>query len=174
MTNVNVVGSVFLQSSLAQWLLVFLQLIKCVQGTAKQGAAKAEPAIGRGSSADMKWKVMEAQTVLLEYLPACLLPLLSTPLKNPSACFIFSWWPSGSVKLEFNISLVDQPVKDLPETQDTWVWSLGQEDPQEKGKATCSSPGKFLGQRSLVGYSSWDPKEADTTNWVTNTWFTQS
>ena len=101
------------------------------------------------------------------YLPACVLPLLSTPVKNPSAYFVFSWWPSGTVKLEFNISLVAQPVKNLPETQDTWIWSLGQKDPLEKEKATCSSPGKFCGQTSLVGYSSRDPKEADTTEWLT-------
>ena len=30
-------------------------------------------------------------------------------------------------------------VKDLPGLQETWVRSLGQEDPLEKGKATPSS-----------------------------------
>ena len=32
-----------------------------------------------------------------------------------------------------------QTVKNLPAMQDTWVWSLGQEDPLEKGIATHSS-----------------------------------
>jgi len=36
-------------------------------------------------------------------------------------------------------SLVAQLVKNLPEMQKTWVQSLGQEDPLEKGKATHSS-----------------------------------
>ena len=36
-------------------------------------------------------------------------------------------------------SLVAQMVKNLPATQETWVWSLGWEDPLEKGKATHSS-----------------------------------
>ena len=36
-------------------------------------------------------------------------------------------------------SLVAQLVKNLPAKQETWVWSLGWEDPLEKWKATCSS-----------------------------------
>ena len=36
-------------------------------------------------------------------------------------------------------SLVAQLVKNLPEMQETWVQSLGLEDPLEKGKATHSS-----------------------------------
>ena len=36
-------------------------------------------------------------------------------------------------------SLVAQLVKNLPAMQDTWVRSLGWEDPLEKGKATHSS-----------------------------------
>ena len=44
-------------------------------------------------------------------------------------------------------------VKNLPTMQETWVESLGQEDPLEKGMAThsCILAGKFHGQRSLVG-----------------------
>ena len=37
------------------------------------------------------------------------------------------------------ISLVAQRVKRLPAMQETWVWSLGQEDPLEKEMATHSS-----------------------------------
>ena len=36
-------------------------------------------------------------------------------------------------------SLVTQPVKNLPTTWETWVRSMGWEDPLEKGKATYSS-----------------------------------
>ena len=36
-------------------------------------------------------------------------------------------------------SLVAQLVKNLPAMQETWVRSLGSEDPLEKGKATHSS-----------------------------------
>ena len=36
-------------------------------------------------------------------------------------------------------SLVAQRVKRLPAMQETWVWSLGREDPLEKEKATHSS-----------------------------------
>ena len=34
--------------------------------------------------------------------------------------------------------LVAQSVNNLPAMQETWVWSLGQEDPLEKGMATHS------------------------------------
>jgi len=36
-------------------------------------------------------------------------------------------------------SLVPQLVKNLPAMQETWVGSLGWEDPREKGKATHSA-----------------------------------
>ena len=38
-----------------------------------------------------------------------------------------------------HISLVAQTVKNLPAMQKTWVQSLGQEDPLEKGMATHPS-----------------------------------
>ena len=62
-------------------------------------------------------------------------------------------------------SLVAQMLKNLPAVQETWVQSPGWEDTLEKDMATHSSilPGEFYGQRSLVGYSPWSPKELDTT-----------
>ena len=39
----------------------------------------------------------------------------------------------------FGASLVAQMVKNLPAMQETWVRSLGQEDPLEKKMATHSS-----------------------------------
>ena len=57
-------------------------------------------------------------------------------------------------------SLVSQTVKNLPAMQETWVQSLGQEDPLEKGMATHSRflPGESHAQRSLAGYSRWGRK----------------
>ena len=57
--------------------------------------------------------------------------------------------------------MVAQTVRNLPTMQDTWVQSLGQEDPLEKGMATHSSilARKFHGQRSLAGQSPWGCKE---------------
>ena len=42
-------------------------------------------------------------------------------------------------KTGFWVSLVAQLVKNLPAMWETWVRSLGWEDPLEKGKATHSS-----------------------------------
>ena len=43
------------------------------------------------------------------------------------------------MRLEYRASLVAQLVKNLPAMWETWVQSLGREDPLEKGKATHSS-----------------------------------
>jgi len=45
-------------------------------------------------------------------------------------------------------------VKNLLVMQETWVQSLGPEDPLDKGMAVLL-PGKFHGQRSLPGHSPW-------------------
>ena len=52
-------------------------------------------------------------------------------------------------------SLVAQMVKHLPTMWETWVQSLGQEDPLDKEMAAHSSTldWKIHGQKSLVGYS---------------------
>ena len=49
--------------------------------------------------------------------------------------------------------------------QETWVLSLGGEDPLEKGMQPTPEflPGEFHGQRSLVDYSPWGHKESDIT-----------
>ena len=68
------------------------------------------------------------------------------------------------------LGLVTQRIKNLPAIRETWVWSLGLEDPSEKGMATHSSilawripwteePGGLLFMGSeRVGH-----------NWATNT-----
>ena len=56
-----------------------------------------------------------------------------------------------------------QRVKHLPVVWETWVRSLGQEDPLEKEMETHSNnlSGKSHGQRSLGGHSTWGLKESD-------------
>ena len=65
----------------------------------------------------------------------------------------------------FGAMLMAQLIKNLPAMQETWVRSLGWEDPLEKGMATTPvfSPRESCGQRSLGGYSPWCCKELDTT-----------
>jgi len=67
----------------------------------------------------------------------------------PDGCYLFMGFPGSSV------------VKNLPAMQETWVWSLGQEDPdpgvsswRRRSQSTpVLLPGHSHGQRSLVGYS---------------------
>ena len=56
-------------------------------------------------------------------------------------------------------------VKNLPAMQETWVWSLGWEDPwrREWLHTPVCLPGEFHGQRSLTGYSPWGRRESDVT-----------
>ena len=63
------------------------------------------------------------------------------------------------------VSPVTQTVKNPPATWDTWVRSLGCEDPLEEGMGPTPVffPGESHGHRSLVGYSSWGHKELDRT-----------
>ena len=53
-----------------------------------------------------------------------------------------------------------QLVKNLPAMWETWVLSLGWEDPLKKGKAAHSS---ILAWRIPELYSSWGHKESDRT-----------
>ena len=58
-----------------------------------------------------------------------------------------------------------QTVKNPPATKETWVQSLGWEDPLEKEMAAYSSReclDNLHGQRSLVGYSPQGREESDT------------
>ena len=67
--------------------------------------------------------------------------------------------------------LVSQMVKNLLAMQETWVWSLGWEDPLEKGMASHSSilACRIPWTESLVSYSPWGCKESDTTEQLTHT-----
>ena len=61
--------------------------------------------------------------------------------------------------------LVAQMVENLPEMSDTWVQSLGREDPMEKGMATHSSivAWRIHGQRRLKTCIPWGHQELDMT-----------
>ena len=52
--------------------------------------------------------------------------------------------------------------KNLLAMGETWVQTLGWEDPPEKGTAVFL-PGEFHRQRSLAGYRPWGHKESDAT-----------
>ena len=79
----------------------------------------------------------------------------------------FSWVGASAERKRFKLgsllydctSLVAQLVKNPPAMQETWVWSLGWEDPLEKGKAIHSS---ILAWR-IQWTSPWGCKELDTT-----------
>ena len=71
-------------------------------------------------------------------------------------------------------SLVAQLVKNLPAMQETWVLSLGWEDPLEKGKAPVLFtqvywPGEFHGL-----YSPWGCKESDMTEQLSHLLYIRS
>ena len=60
---------------------------------------------------------------------------------------------------------LDGLKKNLPEVQETWVQTLGQEDPPEKGKATHSRilTWRIPWTEEPGGYSPWGQKESDIT-----------
>ena len=71
-----------------------------------------------------------------ETLPAyiCLLPSWASYSRNTWKVLSWHLFLRGP-----GTSLMAQMVKNLPAVQEIWVWSLGWEDPLEKGKATHSS-----------------------------------
>ena len=64
-----------------------------------------------------------------------------------------------------------QTGKNLPAIQEMRVQFLGWDDPwRREGQSTLVfSPGKFYGQRNVVGHSPWGLKESDTTEQLTHT-----
>ena len=69
---------------------------------------------------------------------------------NPSAPF-WKLCPKHNNLLMYLLGtlLVIQRVKSLSTVQETWVWSLGQEDPLEMEITLVFLPGEFHGQKSL-------------------------
>ena len=64
-----------------------------------------------------------------------------------------------------------QTVKNLPEMRETWVRSLGWEDPLENGMAAHSSilAWRIPQTEEPVSYSPWGHSELDTTERLTHT-----
>ena len=77
--------------------------------------------------------------------------------ENSNHCI--TWWglPGGS------------EVKILPAMQETWIQSLGWEDPRERWMATHPSilAWRIAWTESLMGYSPWGGEESDMTRWLT-------
>ena len=65
------------------------------------------------------------------------------------------------MQTNFWASLMVQSLKNPPVIQETWVQSLGREDPLEEGIAIHSSilAWRSLTDRRLVDYSPWDHKD---------------
>ena len=68
---------------------------------------------------------------------------------------------------EFKTSLVAQLVKKLPAMQESWVWSLGREDPLEKEISTYFSTLAWdIPWTEQSGRLSIGSQESDTTLWL--------
>ena len=67
-------------------------------------------------------------------------------------------------------SLVAQTVKNLPAMQETWVRTLGWEDPLEKGMATHSS---ILAWRSPIDRGAWKATQSMGSQRVGHDWATK-
>ena len=67
-------------------------------------------------------------------------------------------------------SLVAQMVKNVPSVQESWVWSLGWEEPLEKEMEPTPVflPREFHGQRRLADSSPCGCKESNTTDRLTH------
>ena len=70
---------------------------------------------------------------------------------------ILSWEMMGSCPL------VSQLIKNPPGMQENWAWSLGCEDPLQKG--TLPTPASWPGEFHEL-YSPWDLKELGRTEWL--------
>ena len=96
---------------------------------------------------------------------ACLSSLYLWLHPFPSACSLDAFFSSHHSEATFKCedstigaSLVAQTVKNPPVMWETWVLSLGGEDPGIPTPVLL--PGDAHGERSLVGYSPWGCKES--------------
>ena len=85
-----------------------------------------------GSWLTCQWGCLQPTSVNGLLVPKCSL--------SGQSCFVFALclW-SHTEKRKKSASLIAQSVKNLPTVQNTWVQSLGWEDPLEKEMATHSS-----------------------------------
>ena len=73
---------------------------------------------------------------------------------------MLQWWSFWEAPSALTLLLVTQLVKNLPAVWESWVRSLGWEDPLQEGKATHSS---ILAWKIHRLYSPWGRKESDMT-----------
>ena len=99
--------------------------------------------------------ISSSMTCLFMYFAHFLIGLL--------ACLFFTHWILRILYICWMLviwaSLVAQTVKNLPAGQETWLWSLGWEDPLDRGHGNplqYSCLENPHGQRSLAGCSLWD------------------
>ena len=84
---------------------------------------------------------------------------------DSSAEFLLASQAAGSCCMGFPGSSVIKKLRTAWETRETWVRSLGREEPlgRKWPHTPVFLPGKSSGQRNQVGYSPWGCKESDTT-----------
>ena len=72
------------------------------------------------------------------------------------------YWHSGILENHSVMGFPGGSDGNLPAVWETWIWSLGWEDPLEEGKATLPTPILWPGEFHAL-YSPWGRKELDTT-----------
>ena len=112
---------------------------------------------------DIPWRITHPSFCLILTVTFCSFKKLKTtyiihPLLHQHLLrtyYMQGTWLDATGMGMYKTSLVAQTAKHLPTMQETWVQSLGGEDPQEKEMQPTPVflPGKFHGQRSLLGYS---------------------
>ena len=97
--------------------------------------------------------------------------ILLMPRDKPTHLWSSNLWPRRQriPRSQGECSLVAQMVKNLPAMWETWVQSLGQEDPLEEGTATHSSilAWRIPWTEEPGGLQSWGRKESDRTKQLT-------
>ena len=120
-----------------------------------------------------------SKTCVSAFLPSA---LAAESLNNDIACWIwalkrprkknlFIWKVSCLFSGEIcqnNASLMVQTVKNLPAMKEKWLWSLGRDDPLEKGMATHS---RILAWRSPQKEAAVHGSRRVGHNWTTNTFY---
>ena len=101
---------------------------------------------------------------------------VSLPEIKISFHILFSWFIQSVFKPRHiypKASLLAQMVKNPPAMQETWVQSMGWEDPLDFLPTPIFLPGESHGQRSLVGYSPCGGKQSDMTEQLTLSYLSQ-
>ena len=95
-------------------------------------------------------------------------PLLPPSPSDPSGSSQCTSPEHLSHASKISTSLVAQLVKNPPAIRETWIQSLGWEEPWKREwlPTPVFLTGEFYGQRSLAGYSPWGLEQLDMTEWL--------